>query len=380
MDVFINDIGKYLPNQPVDNEEIENVLGKINNISSKAKRIVLRNNQIKSRHYAIDPETGRLTHSNAQLTAEAIRNLSPYPDFSLDHIECLCCGTSTMDLLLPGHALMVLGELGIPECDAITTSGICISGMTALKYAFLNIAAGESCNAVATGTELASSFFRAKFFTPRPKVDDHIDKKPLLAFDADFLRWMLSDGSGAVFMSDHKNENSLSLKIEWIDNISYAGELETCMYAGGAKNPDGSLVGWRDIESIEDDSQQYVLSVRQDIRLLDRELMKSYDKALGRLIDKYEMKPEDVDWFLPHYSSAYFRPKFYECMKNIGFEIPFEKWFTNLSTTGNTGSAAIYIIMEELFKSGKLRKGERLLCLIPESGRFSHCFMMLTVV
>ncbi|GAG11472.1 unnamed protein product, partial [marine sediment metagenome] len=43
------------------------------------------------------------------------------------------------------------------------------------------------------------------------------------------------------------------------------------------------------------------------------------------------------------------------------------------------GSAAIYIILEELFHSGRLRKGETLLCFIPESGRFSHCFMLLKV-
>lgn len=67
-------------------------------------------------------------------------------------------------------------------------------------------------------------------------------------------------------------------------------------------------------------------------------------------------------------------------MKAIGFEIPYEKWFTNLYTKGNTGSAAIYIIMEEIFKSGRLKKDQKLLCFIPESGRFSHCYMMLSVV
>jgi 3-oxoacyl-[acyl-carrier-protein] synthase-3 len=67
-------------------------------------------------------------------------------------------------------------------------------------------------------------------------------------------------------------------------------------------------------------------------------------------------------------------------MKETGFEVPYDKWFTNLPYTGNVGSASIYIIMEELFKSGKLKKGEKLLCFIPESGRFSHCFMLLTVV
>lgn len=128
MDVFINDIAAFLPNEPVTNDEIENVLGKINNISSKARRIVLKNNKIETRYYAIDPATGRLTHNNAQLTAEAIRKLRPYRGFDVNSIQCLCCGTTSPDLLLPGHALMVLGELRGPECEAVTTAGICISG------------------------------------------------------------------------------------------------------------------------------------------------------------------------------------------------------------------------------------------------------------
>jgi len=49
-------------------------------------------------------------------------------------------------------------------------------------------------------------------------------------------------------------------------------------------------------------------------------------------------------------------------------------------TTGNVGAASIYLIMEDLFKSGELKPGQHLLCFIPESGRFSHCFMHLTVV
>ena len=42
-------------------------------------------------------------------------------------------------------------------------------------------------------------------------------------------------------------------------------------------------------------------------------------------------------------------------MEGIGFRIPFEKWFTNLAYKGNTGSASIYVIMEELFQSGHLK-------------------------
>ena len=381
MNVYINDITAFLPHDPVNNDQIEDVLGRINDIPSRTKRIMLRNNKIETRHYAIDRATGKLTHTNAQLAAEAVRKLNPYENFSLDDIECLSCGTTTPDLLFPGHALMVLGELGLPPCDAVTTSGICVCGMTALKYAYMNVATDSTKNAVAVGSDLASSYSRAAFFAADITPDTDLEKKPIRAFDAEFLRWMLSDGAGAVFLSGEKNQDRISLKIDWIENISYAGQYETCMYAGGVKNEDGTMTGWRETESIDPVAEQYKFLIKQDTKLLAREIVKTaMDKALASIVKKHKIKPEEIDWFLPHYSSGYFRDKFYNGMKNIDFEIPYERWFTNLTRKGNTGSASIYIIMEELFNSGKLKKGQKLLCFIPESGRFSHCYMMLTAV
>ena len=83
---------------------------------------------------------------------------------------------------------------------------------------------------------------------------------------------------------------------------------------------------------------------------------------------------------MPHYSSGYFREPLYQGLLNVDFEIPFERWFTNLSTKGNTGSASIFIMLDELFNSNDLQQGHKLLCYIPESGRFSSAFMQLTVV
>ncbi|MFZ3046013.1 MAG: beta-ketoacyl-ACP synthase III, partial [Desulfatirhabdiaceae bacterium] len=369
-----------LPNAPVTNDAIEEVLGKVNGIASRARRIVLNSNQIKQRYYALDPESGRLTHTNARLTAEAIRRLRPHAGFSPDQIACLCCGTTSPDLMFPGHALMVQGELELEACEAVSTSGICLSGMTAFKYAFLNVAAGLVSNAVAAGSELASSYMRERFLTPFYKELPDLETRPERAFDADFLRWMLSDGAGAAFLSAEKNREGLSLKVDWMEVISYAGKLETCMYAGGVKQADGGVVGWRDIEAIAPESMPHRFSVRQDIKLLDREIVRTMGAALSTVIQKRGLSPDAVDWFLPHYSSYYFRPKFYEEMTRIGFEISYSRWFSNLSEKGNTGSAAIYIIIEELFHSGRLETGQKLLCFIPESGRFSHAFVGLTVV
>jgi 3-oxoacyl-[acyl-carrier-protein] synthase III len=380
MTVFITDVAAFLPNDPVDNDAIEETLGRINDLPSRTKKIVLRNNQIRQRHYAIDPASGRLTHSNAQLTAEAVRRLRPYDTFQLKDIQCLCCGTTSPDLLFPGHALMVMGELGMPPCEAVSTHGICLSGVTALKFAYLNIAAGASTNAVATGSELASSFMRSGFFEAMADPGTDLEKTPIKAFDADFLRWMLSDGAGAMFLSNQRPEGRPALQIEWFEHLSFAGDLETCMYGGGVKLEGGATAGWRQVESIPADQKPYLFNVRQDIKLLDRHIVETMGRTLAHAASKHGLAPGDVDWFLPHYSSGYFRPKFYEGMKQIGFEVPYEKWFTNLATKGNTGSAAIFIILAELFASGELRPGQRLLCFIPESARFSHCFMLLTVV
>src|SRR3546814_5331479 len=73
-----------------------------------------------------------------------------------------------------------------------------------------------------------------------------LETKPVIAFEKDFLRWMLSDGAGAALLENRPAAQGLSLRIEWIDQWSYAHELQTCMYAGGEKTAEGRLRGWRE--------------------------------------------------------------------------------------------------------------------------------------
>src|SRR5690606_40839609 len=99
--VYINKIEKFLPNNPVSNDEMEHILGEINNTPSKSRRLILRNNGIQTRYYALDQQQN-VTHNNAQLTTLAIKKLNS-DDFSLNDMEILSCGTSTPDVLLPSH-------------------------------------------------------------------------------------------------------------------------------------------------------------------------------------------------------------------------------------------------------------------------------------
>jgi len=378
--VYINDIQSFLPNEKIGNDEMESVLGQVGNRPSRARKTILRSNKIVSRYYAVDPKTGQATHSNAQLTAQAIRQLNN-SHFDINNIELLACGTSIPDQLLPNHAVMVHGELAIPSCEVVATSGICLSGTMSLKYGYMSVLSGSSNNAVATGSETSSAMMRAKNFKEEvsQKIND-LERQPEIAFEKDFLRWMLSDGAGAALMTDQPNKEGISLKIDWIKQKSYANEQQACMYAGAEKQPDGSLKSWL-AHNQDEWLNLSIFSLKQDVKLLNEHIINyTVTKPLKELVASGDVIADQVDYFIPHYSSGFFRDKVYAGMKEAGCDIPQSKWFTNLASKGNTGSASIYIMLEELFHSGELKPGDKLLCYIPESGRFSTAFMHLTVV
>lgn len=376
--VHITRTAAFLPNAPVANDTIEGLLGQAGGRPSRARRTVLRSNGIQQRHYAIDPQTGAATHNNAQLAAEAIRRLADAEE--LAGLPCLACGTSLPDQVMPNHAVMVQGELGLPACEVVATAGICLSGLTALKYAFLGVAAGDHDKAIAAGSDAPSSLLRGGNFEGELSASlDELQVRPELAFEKDFLRWMLSDGAGAVMLEAEPASSRPTLRIDWIDVFSYAGEMEACMYAGAVKGRDGALTGWAQLPPSRREAES-VMAIKQDVRLLNENIVNyTVEKPIRAVMEKRRISAADVDYFLPHYSSEYFRDRLRDGLERAGFPVPQTRWFTNLTRCGNTGAASMYIMLDELVSTGALRPGQRLLCWVPESGRFSAGFMHLTV-
>jgi len=374
-DVFITRSAAYLPLAPVSNDEIESVLGQVGGKPSRSRRIVLRSNGIVSRHYALDPESGEPVMTHAQLTASAIRELG-----DTGAVDCLATGTSIPDQLLPGHGVMVHGELGWPQLEVVSLAGICLSGAAALKYAFMAVATGSAQRAVATGSELISPLMHARNFEAEcAHKTAQLETHPEIAFEKDFLRWMLSDGAGALLL-EPKPGPGLSLRIKWIELFSNAHRMPTCMYAGGDKMADGSLRGWMRFP-VSDWASQSLFAIKQDVRLLNEQIAPmTFIEPMLALRERRGLRAEQIDWFLPHLSSHYFQPTLEKSLDSIDFNIPQSRWFTNLATCGNTGSASPYIMLDALMRSGKIHSGQTLLLYVPESGRFSSGFICLEAV
>jgi 3-oxoacyl-[acyl-carrier-protein] synthase-3 len=377
-EVYINKAAVFLPNTVVENSEMEEYLGYVNGKPSRSKAIVLRRNGIKQRYYALK-KGGESTHNNAKMTALAVKNLFNNDETELQKIDLLCCGTSTPDQTMPSHGVMVHGYL--PETksiEVVSPSGVCCSGMHALKYAYMSVKIGDKERAVSTGSERIASMMTRDKFDEEMMFIETLEENPYLAFSKDFLRWMLSDGAGAFLVESEKNTDALSLRVDWIEGCSYANKVEACMYAAADKDDTGDLISYKDYDA-KGLINSSVMSIKQDVKLLSKNILRLGFDHLQDILKKKNKNVDELTYFLPHLSSFFFEKPIEEILEENGMGIPKEKWFTNLATKGNVGAGSIYLMVEELMNSGKLKVGDQILLAVPESARFSYVFTWLTV-
>jgi 3-oxoacyl-[acyl-carrier-protein] synthase III len=365
--VFLNSTGSFLPGEPVSNEEMDSYIGSINPQSSRIKRRILAENGIKSRHYGIN-KNGETVYSSADMAIHAINDALSTTKIKSNEIPFLSSGTVGADLAAPGFANLIQGQLRAAPMQTMSFQGICASGVAAMKAAAQVVELGEFDKSVAVATEFPSRLFKTSRFQ---QVEENID------FDSHFLRWMLSDGSGAVLLENKPNQKGISLKLEWIHLKSFSGDYPTCMQIGAPWNqPQKSYL---DFSSLQEAEKNGSFLLRQDIRLLPN----LFDVGISEFMDlvlKNEIQPDQVDHFLCHYSSERFSDVVNTLMEKAGLQIPKQKWFSNLTTKGNTGAASIFIMLDEFMKTKKPKVGEKILCFIPESGRFTVSFMLFEVV
>ncbi len=355
MTVFLTGFGAYLPGEPLDNDEVARRLG---DPAPGLRKRIMSANGIVTRHFALD-QHGTTTMLNEELAAAAVhaaikdRGLQPH------EVGMLAAGTTQGDLLVPGFASMVHGRL--PDAgpmEVLSSHGVCASSMAALAAAARAIEVGDHGKAVVVGSELVSRSLRRR--------------EGKLNSDTEFLRWTLSDGAGAVVLEDRPRPGGLSLRLDWTHLVSYAHERAVCMSAGGE-----AQLGQTWLDPVTPDVS--LVQLRQQVAMLP-DLFRTGVHEFARLIREGRLTPSTVDHLLCHYSAERFRGDIVGLLRAADLMIDEERWFTNLHTRGNTGAASIFVMLEEAWHAGRFGEGDRILLVVPESGRFSFAFAHLTCV
>ncbi|KPF83055.1 3-oxoacyl-ACP synthase [Brevundimonas sp. AAP58] len=373
-DVFITGTGAFLPGDPVGVEAMEDHIGRIGRRSSAVGRRALRWNGVETRHYALDRD-GRPLHSNASMTADALRAALDDAGLAAADLDFLATATTQGDYLVPGHAAAVHGELACGPMEIASHQSVCASALTALKHAWLSVRAGEAEVAATAAGEFSSRWFRPQFYEGTTLVD----ARGRARVEADFLRFTLSDGAGAVVLEPKPRPEGLSLKIEWIDLTSLAGRFDPCMWAGSTFADRSDMrSAWSHAGPVAAHAAGAVALV-QDFELL-KIVIRAWIGVWLEKVDTGRIVPDQIDHLLCHYSARSLREEIVGLLESTAAMIPEEKWFSNLSSVGNIGAASIWVMLDAFLKSGRAKRGERVLLIVPESGRAMVGFAMGEVV
>jgi len=350
-EAYITGIGAYLPGEPVDNEQLMARLADGTTRSARLGRQALAANGIRTRHYAVD-DRGRTLMLNEELAAKAARQALADRGLPVSAVRMLATGTTQGDVLVPGFASMVHGRLGGGPMELLSAAGVCASSMAALKAAVTAVRLA-SRSLAAGGTACPAD-------NPEP-------------LDAGFLRWTLSDGAGAVVVEPRPRPGGLSLRVDWMHLVSHAHEHAVCMGAGltpGTTPQPGTT--WQDQQDKQ--GQQDGPRLRQDMSALPA-LIDLGVAEYTALVEAGRIDP-GTEHVLCHYSAEHFRARLISRLREAGHDPDESRWFTNLATAGNTGAASIFVMLEAV--RPRLRAGDRVLLVVPESGRFTLAFAQLT--
>ena len=360
-DAYITATGAFLPGDPVDNEQLAARFGGDTRRSAALRRRTLAANGIRTRHYATG-DAGLTLMLNEELAAEAARRALKDRGLSPQQVSMLATGTTQGDLLVPGFASMVHGRLGGGPMELLSAAGVCASGMAALKAAVSAVRLGEHPVAVAVGSELVSrSFGHDAAETP----------------DTSFLRWTLSDGAGAVVLEPRPRPDGLSLRVDWMHLVSHAHAHPVCMSAGlGEELTPAAGTTWLDQPKPDSGEEFRPPRLRQDMSALPA-LVDMGVAEFDALVKAGRIDP-DTEHILCHYSAEHFRAKLLGRLRAAGYAPDDKRWFTNLHTAGNTGAASIFVMLDAARMS--MQPGDRVLLIVPESGRFTMAFAQLTCV
>ena len=306
--------GSYLPADVRTNLDIEKMV-------ETSDAWITERTGIKERRVAPD---GMVTSDMATAAAKAALEMAGLKATDLDMI---IVGTVTPDMPMPATAVFVQQKLGAGVCPAFDVSAACAGFVFGLSVADQFIATGQMRHVLVVGVELLS------------RVTNWTDRTTCILF---------GDGAGAVVLGpanvkpgDPKPRGLLSTSI-----------LTDGSLANSLRIPGGGTVQPSSHETV-DQKLQYIQMKGQDIfKVAVKNLLSASRNALARA----GMTQDDIDWICAHQANKRIID---QVVARV--EVPPEKVLMNIERVGNTSSASIPILLDESYRSGKIKPGDTVL-------------------
>lgn len=307
--------GSYIPPTTVTNEDFVKI------IDTSDEWIYTRTG-IKQRFYSTEK-------MNFQMAAEAAQKALENAGTKAEEIDLIILSTCSTDFFYPNTSCLVQNMIGAVNASCIDVNTACTGFITALDMARRYLCTGD----VKKVLVVASEFLTRQL--------DYTDRTSCFLF---------GDGAGAVVAeaADKPFYSVTGAKGDMLDalycRIQYSGKYP----AEGFDNYDKDIR-----EKLDTEVKNKFLQM--DGKAVYRFAVDAMADSFRRVCEKAGVKSGDIDVLIPHQANIRIISAALKSM-----DIPEEKIYVNLDKHGNTSSACIPTILDELNRTGKLKEGEKM--------------------
>ncbi len=372
--VSVSGTGSFLPNDPVPNDRIDEVLGplddappRVRSFIKKVGRRMLEGTGVERRHFAVDPKTRELTHTSAALAEEAARRALDAAEMRPGDVEFLALSCPIPDAMTPPTSVILQERLGIEHCAEMEIHSNCSGMGKSIQVAFDALRLGRYKTALIVYPQLSSVYLRSCFYNQAKVTRTQAA-----------LRYILADGSGALVLQSVDGDPSgdgdapdggdanapvpHELLGTYVESVG--GQLPPAMTAGGAAADVMDSVS--PLLAIHERGTHHL---DQDFAAVKRDAGRRLFEGIKRMVESLGVDPKTV----AHIVASIPSKQLYE--ENVGlftdhFDIDREQIKFRAGTTGYTGGAAILIHFDQMVRACEIQRGDIVLLHSVESSKW----------
>lgn len=300
----IKGTGSYLPEKVLTNQDLEKMV-------DTNDQWIRERTGIEQRHIAADGQT------TCDLAEAAARKAIEAAGIGVDELDLIIVGTTTPDRVFPSTACLLQKRLGNHGAPAFDVQAVCTGFIYALSVADQFIRNGNAKTALVVGAETLS------------RIVDWQDRNTCVLF---------GDGAGAVILQADAEKGIEST------HINADGAYEELLMV-----PAGISDGFDKVKAGE-----------ANIQMKGNEVFKMAVNTLGKIVDETlaanQLEKEDVDWLIPHQANIRIIQATAKKLK-----MSMDQVIVTVNHHGNTSAASVPMALDVAIRSGKVKRGERLL-------------------
>jgi 3-oxoacyl-[acyl-carrier-protein] synthase III len=305
---MISAIGMFFPEKVLDNKYFESII-------DTNEEWILTRTGIKERRILENGATSDLA-TNAAFDLIKKHNVKP------EEIDCIIVATVTPDMFFPATACLVQKRIGAVNAWGFDLEAACSGFLFAFQTGCALVESGQYKKVMVIGADKMSS------------IVDYTDRNNCILF---------GDGGAAVLL-EPTEDKSLGLQ-DSILRVDGTGEAALHMRGGGSLNPPS--------HKTVDNKMHYLY---QDGKAVFKVAVKGMADVSFELMQKNNLTSDDIAYLVPHQANLRIIGATAERMG-----LSMDKVMINIDRYGNTTAATIPSCIVEYYRSGKLKKGDKII-------------------